>query len=72
MDKNTKFQFNHMRHLEEERQTFNGIVRQKMKIQSLSTHPHADGRSGKFFSPQDTAGVSQEKGVVVPNNFSEW
>ncbi len=38
-----------------------GIVHPKMKIQSLSSHPHAD-RS--FFSPQNSAGVSQEKGVA--------
>ncbi len=26
-----------------------GIVHPKMKIQLLSTHPHADGRAGEFF-----------------------
>ncbi len=36
-----------------------------MKIQ-LSTHPYADWRWGEsLFSPQNTAGVSQEKGIAV-------
>ncbi len=43
-----------------------GIVQLKMKIQSFSSQPCADGRSGEiFFRPQNAAEVSQEKGVEV-------
>ncbi len=48
----------------EEKLTLKGIVHPKMKIQSISTHPHADGWV-TLFSPQNTAGVSQKKGVAV-------
>ncbi len=41
-------------------------VHPKMKIQSLPTHTHTDGRVGDvFFSPQNTVGVSEEKGFAV-------
>ena len=31
-----------------------------MKIQSLSTHPQADGKSGEFCSLQNISGASQQ------------
>ncbi len=35
-----------------------------MKIQSSSTHPHAIGRLGEVFGPQNSAGVLWEKGIA--------
>ncbi len=43
--------------------SFEGIIHPKMKIQSLSTHPHTDGRLGEVH--KKTARVSQGKGVIV-------
>ncbi len=48
-----------------------GRVHQEIKIQSLSTHPRADRRWVKIFSPQNTAGISQEKGVAVISSTIE-
>ncbi len=46
-----------------------GIVHPKMKIQSLSTHPRADRRSGESFL--ELLGVSHEKGVAVTSQTIE-
>ncbi len=44
-----------------------GVVHPKMKIRSFSTHPHVSG----LFSPQNTAGVSQEISVAVITQTTE-
>ncbi len=49
---------------------FKGIVhpkrkKERKKIQTLSTHPHANERTGEVLSPQNTAEVSQEKGKYL-------
>ena len=38
---------------------FKGTAHAKMKIQSLSTHPRAEERSGKLRSPPNISGASQ-------------
>ncbi len=42
-----------------------------MKIQSLSTHPHADGRLSDVFWPQNTAAQEQEKGTEIISHKME-
>ncbi len=42
-----------------------------MKIQSFTTLPHADGRSGEVFLVHKTVLVSQEKGVTVTSQTIE-
>ncbi len=47
-----------------------GTVHQKMKIQSLSTHTHTDGRMGEVFVDYKTLLLFQRKKVCsyLPNN----
>ncbi len=42
-----------------------GIVHPKMKIQSLSTHPHADGKTGEVLGVHKTLMEFHEKEVSL-------
>ncbi len=54
----------------EKLQLIKGIAHPKLKIQSLSPHPHADERRSAVFCPHNAAGVSQVKGIAVtPQTF---
>ncbi len=48
-----------------------GIVQTRMKILSLSIHPHADGKQVKFWCPQNTARVSREGDVALISHIIE-
>ncbi len=50
------------------------IVDPKIKIQSLSTHPHADGRLGEVFLAYKLCWnfTGKRRRSHLPNSCSEW